>query len=263
MSSKLAVQMYTVRDHTKSGSELAESLRKIRAIGYEAVQLSAVGAMSGETPEVDAAAARRMLDDHGLKCIATHRSWDQLRFHADAEIEYHQILGCDYTAIGGAPGIANHTPDTFRTFAKEADELAQRLGSAGLQFGYHNHSIEFFRPERHGITLLDILIDECRPALQMELDLYWIEHAGADCLRILDRCRGRVPVIHIKDKEVVMGTNDTRMAPIGEGNLNWTAILPACESAGVMWYGVEQDDCYRDPFDCLKSSFEFLSAQGL
>ena len=57
MPSQLAVQMYTVRDFTHMASELAESLAKIRAIGYEAVQLSAVGAMNGDCPAVDAALA--------------------------------------------------------------------------------------------------------------------------------------------------------------------------------------------------------------
>ena len=62
---------------------------------------------------------------------------------------------------------------------------------------------------------------------------------------------------------MISGKNETRMAPIGEGNMDWPAILAACKAAGVCWYAVEQDDCYRDPFDCLQSSYEFLSGQGL
>jgi sugar phosphate isomerase/epimerase len=37
-----------------------------------------------------------------------------------------------------------------------------------------------------------------------------------------------VPVIHIKDKE--MAGNDPVMAPIGEGNLDWDSLIPACEA---------------------------------
>ncbi len=260
--SKLAVQLYTVRDHTNTAADFAETLRQISAIGYTAVQVSAVGAMGGETPEVDAATARRMLDDHGLRCIATHRPWDQLVNATAAEIDFHQTLGCDYVAIGGIPD-SDHTIESFRAFAKEAETLIEKLKPAGIRFGHHNHSLEFHRPERHGPTLEDVLIDEATPDLMLELDLYWIEHAGLNCVRILERCHGRVPVIHLKDKEVIAGTNDTRMAPIGEGHLDWSAILPACRAAGVDWYAVEQDNCYRDPFDCLRSSYEYLSAQSL
>ena len=50
MKGKLAVQMYTVRDHTRTADDLATTLARLREIGYEAVQLSAVGAMSGDSP---------------------------------------------------------------------------------------------------------------------------------------------------------------------------------------------------------------------
>ena len=78
MISKLAVQMYTIREHTQSRTDLEKSLRKISDIGYPAVQASAVKAMQGESPEVTVADFRRMLDDNGLRCIATHRNWDDL-----------------------------------------------------------------------------------------------------------------------------------------------------------------------------------------
>jgi hypothetical protein len=35
-------------------------------------------------------------------------------------------------------------------------------------------------------------------------------------------------------------------------------LLPALAAAGTEWIAVEQDTCSRDPFDSLKSSFEFL-----
>ena len=79
--------------------------------------------------------------------------------------------------------------------------------------------------------------------------------------RVLERCHGRVPVIHLKDKEVV--AEGPVMAPIGEGNMDWAHIVPACEAAGVRWYCVEQDTCRRDPFDCLQSSFAYLAGLGL
>ncbi len=253
--------MFTLREHTNTSEDLAGALCKVREIGYEAVQMSAIGAMNGEKPEVDAKLARTMLDDNGLRCIATHRLWDNLLNDIEAEIEFHQILGCDFVAIGGIPN-AEPTYDAFRKFVQQAEPVIERLKAAGIRFGHHNHSHEFHRPERHGKTLEDVLIDEAPPELMLELDLYWVEHAGLNCIRILERCHGRVPVIHLKDKEALPGENETRMAPIGEGNMDWPAIIAACEAAGVDWYAVEQDRCYRDPFDCLKSSFEFLRGFG-
>jgi acyl carrier protein len=257
--SKLAVQMYTVRDFTQTAQGLIESLKKIREIGYEAVQLSAVGAMNGETPEVDAKECRRILDGEGLRCIATHRRWEDLVNRPESEIEFHQILDCDYTAIGGIPGAyGERGEEGYSQFVTDAIPIIERLNEAQLRFGYHNHAHEFQRIGPGRRTLYDILIDEGEPDLLLEIDVYWADHAGVNPVRLFERCPGRVPVIHLKDKEVVPKEGPV-MAAIGEGNLDWDEILPACEEAGVDYYAVEQDVCRRDPFDCLRSSYTFLT----
>ena len=71
----------------------------------------------------------------------------------------------------------------------------------------------------------------------------------------------RMPVVHLKDMVVLNGQQ--AMAEVGEGNLNWPAILQACREAGVEWYAVEQDECQRDPFESLKISYDNLKAMGL
>ena len=258
---KLAVQMYTVREFTGDAVGVARTLKKISDMGYTAVQVSAVGAMNGENPEVSAQDMRRMLDDNGLACIATHRPWPNLLNDVDAEIEFHQTLKCDYAAIGGIPKEYGETPEGYRRFLGDAAPVIAKLKAAGIRFGHHNHSREFIRTEE-GRWLEDILVDEGGEDLMLELDLYWVEHAGLNCVRLLERCGGRVPVIHLKDKEVVSEEGPV-MAPIGEGNMDWEAIIAACEEAGVRWYAVEQDVCRRDPFDCLRSSHTFLRSKGL
>lgn len=262
MASKSAVQCYTLRDFMKTKEEFIESMKKCSEIGYEAVQLSAVGAMNGDEPEVDAAEARKILDDLGLKVIATHRDWDDLVNNTEAEIEFHQTLGCSYTAIGGIPQpYRGEGADGYSRFAKDSQGTIAKLKEASITWGYHNHSFEFERYADGPKTHYDILIEEGGPDFTLEVDTYWVVHAGADPIAIFERCPGRVPVIHVKDKEV--DGNEGLMAPIGEGNLNWDGIIAACEKAGTEWYAVEQDTCRRDPFDCLRSSFEFLKSKGL
>lgn len=259
-SSQLAVQMYTIRDQTKTAEDLAASLQKLHAIGYEAVQLSAVGAMDGETPLVSATLARKMLDDNGLRCAATHRNWDTLVNDTDKEIEFHQTLGCNYTAIGGIPGrYAEWGEDGFRQFVQDAAPVIARLKAARIRWGYHNHDHEFVRLESGHQTRYDIFLDQENADFMLEIDVYWAIHAGVNPERLFERCKGRVPVVHLKDKEVVPKQGPI-MAAIGEGNMDWAHILPACAAAGVEVYAVEQDVCPRDPFDCLRSSYAFLTS---
>lgn len=256
---KPAVQLYTVREHTRDVAGFRSSLETIAAIGYPAVQLSAVGAMEGDSPAVDARAAKEMLDENGLECIATHRAWDRLLNHTEEEIAFHRQLGCTYVATGGIPAsFGNQGADGYRQFVDQARPVIAQLAAAGIQFGHHNHSHEFQRIDSESTkTLFDILIDQGGDNYLLELDLYWAWHAGVDPAILLARCAGRVPVIHIKDKNVT--PDGPGIAAIGEGNLPWARILTACNDAGVRWLAVEQDTCPRDPFDCLRSSYQFLA----
>ena len=92
----------------------------------------------------------------------------------------------------------------------------------------------------------------------LEVDTYWVANAGVDPARLLDRCAGRIPVIHVKDMEVAP-VDGPVMAPVGEGNLDWNSILSSAKAGGTEWLLVEQDTCRRDPFLCLRSSYEFLT----
>lgn len=263
MAGTSAVQMYTLRELCKTTKDFADSLKRVSDIGYTAVQLSGIGCMGGESPEVDAKEGRRMLDDNGLRCAATHRSWDALAGQTEAEIEFHQTLGCDYAAIGGLPPAYREDGEAgFRRFVQESAPKIAKLKAAGITFGYHNHAHEFVRILPGTSTWYDVFVDEGGPDFTLEIDTYWAAHAGVEPVRLIKRCAGRLPVVHLKDKTVV--GNDTNFAPIGEGNLAWDDILPAFDAAGTQVYAVEQDNCYdRDPFDCLRSSYDFLASKGL
>jgi len=251
---QLAVQLYTVRDFFQTPDDMKRSLEKISAIGYRAVQLSAVGAMNGETPPVSAESARQMLDDNGLGCIATHRSWDSLKNATEQEIAFHQTLGCDFVAIGSLPGeFRARGADGYRECARQAVELAEQLAPAGLRLGYHNHAFEW--EKENGIAFFEVLQSS---GVMMELDVYWIAHAGANPQRVVESCAGQIPVVHVKDKAMI--GDEAVMAPVGEGNLDWDNLLPALARSGAEFLAVEQDICRRDPFDCLRSSWDFLSA---
>lgn len=253
---RLAAQFYTLRDFTTTTEGFYDALRRVKEIGYAGVQLSGVGCMGGDAPTVDAATARKWLDEFGLVCCATHRSWDQLLNQTAAEIEFHQTLGCTYTAIGGLWDYGQG-PDCYHRFLSELPAPLAALSAAGIRFGYHNHSHEFVRNPETGKTCYEILMEGPRE-LQLEIDTYWVAHAGADPAWLLRRSAGRIPAVHLKDMEILTPGGQA-MAPVGEGNLNWPAILDACQEGGTEWLIVEQDVCRRDPFDCLKSSFEFLN----
>lgn len=263
MNGRIAVQMYTLREFTKTRADFVKTLDRVREIGYTGIQLSAVGCMNGAQPEVGAAEARQLADARGLKIVATHRGWDAVSKQTQQEIDFHLALGCDYAAIGSLPQSYNERGlKGYQEFVKDAAPVIAKFKAAGIVFGYHNHAWEFKRVPEGG-TWYDVFVTAGAAAgLALEIDTYWVTHAGVNVVNLIKRSHGRLPVIHLKDKDVK--GNDGVFAPIGEGNLDWDAILPAFDAAGTKWYCIEQDDCYgRDPFDCLASSYKFLVSKGL
>ena len=70
----------------------------------------------------------------------------------------------------------------------------------------------------------------------------------------------RAVCVHFKDLEIV--ENNAVMAEVMEGNLDWDAIIAACEDAGTQWALVEQDICRRDPFESMEISYNNLKTKG-
>jgi sugar phosphate isomerase/epimerase len=251
----IAAQLYTVRQFAQTHEGLRDSLQKIRAIGYTAVQVSGIGPI----PDAD---VKQLMDDFGLTICNTHvRPSEALWNNLDAVIAQHKLWNCQHVAIGSMPQAFRAEGEAgFRRFAREASQIGEKLAAAGLTFSYHNHSFELVRFGK--LTGLDILYGESDPRyLQAEIDTYWIQHGGSDPAAWIRRVAGRMPVVHLKD--MVILSDVQVMAEIGEGNLNWPAILQACREAKVEWYAVEQDVCQRDPFESLKISYDNLRAMGL
>ncbi|MCK4324829.1 MAG: sugar phosphate isomerase/epimerase, partial [Armatimonadetes bacterium] len=82
-NSVIAVQLYTCRDFTNTLDELDETFGKLAEIGYEAVQLAAIGA------EHTAEQMKGLLDSHGLIACATHTGFADLRDNPEEQVEYH------------------------------------------------------------------------------------------------------------------------------------------------------------------------------
>jgi sugar phosphate isomerase/epimerase len=252
---RIAAQLYTVREHTKTRADFPETLRKLREIGYRSVQLSAVGCMNGE---VSAAECRAILDDLEMDAPLTHRPWDEIRDRTDECIAFHKTLGSELVAVGSIPGeYRAEGLDGYRRFVDDAEAPIAALKAAGLMFAYHNHAFEFERMGPDWKTPFEVMRSQGSSDFLFEIDTYWVFHAGIDVVALIDVLQGRIPMVHLKDMNPV--GNEIRMAPVGEGNLNWAHILSALNNAGTTLGAVEQDDCYgRDPFDCLRSSLRFL-----
>lgn len=260
MPASIAAQLYTVRDHTKTIDDIARTCQRVRAMGYEAVEAAALG------PH-DVAALARILGDNGLVCVCSHADLDDMVQESARCADYHAALGCAFASIGGF-GFGGHPTDQWRKFIDEYNVAAATMQEAGIRIGYHNHYQEWIR-NVDGVRPIDLLIRDLHPAVWIELDTYWVAHAGGEptdwIRRIADSGSPdlpRLPCVHFKDMQ--MDGEGTRiMCEVGSGNLHWPGILDACRAAGTQWHIVERDHGALDPFESLKVSLEQLQAMGL
>ena len=249
---QVAAQLYTVRDFLKTPADIAESLRKVKQIGYPAVQLSGLGPM----PEAELG---KLVADTGLVCCATHEDGAQILSDPTAVVAKLKALGCTQTAYPYPSGVKMDTLADVKAFAKGLNASGKVLHEAGMKLSYHNHSIEFRRLE--GALMMDVIYGETDPRyLQGEIDTYWVQHGGGDSEDWCRKLKGRLPLLHMKDYGV-NAESQPIFYEIGYGNLTWKPIVAAADASGCEWYIVEQDRCAGDPFDSLRMSFEFLKTQ--
>lgn len=249
----LAAQLYTVRDFTQTAEELLLTLKKIRQIGYTAVQLSAIGPIPPEK-------VKACLDKSDLRCCITHTAYDRLLSDLPAVIHEHQLWECQHVGLGHLPRhLIDQGEDGYLEFAKIANTIGEKLVDAGLTFSYHNHSFEF--QQFNGRTGLDIIFEETDPRFcHAILDTYWVQHGGGDSAAWIQKLNGRQSVIHYKD--MVIFERAHRFAEVGEGNMNWEPINQAVRDCAIPYIAVEQDICQRDPFESLEISYKNLVEWG-
>src|SRR5215203_5140664 len=94
MPTQVALQMYTLREFTKTPADIAKTLSRVKQLGYDAVQLSALG-------PIDPKELATILSNEGLVCCATHISLERMMNATSAVIDDHKLWNCAYTAIGG------------------------------------------------------------------------------------------------------------------------------------------------------------------
>ncbi|MFH1614204.1 MAG: sugar phosphate isomerase/epimerase [Planctomycetota bacterium] len=247
---QIAAQLYTVRDYLKTVVDITTSLKKIRKIGYQAVQVSGVG-------KIDYAELAKILQDEGLYCCATHEDPQLLLQEPERIIERLQKLGCRMTAC---PSPGRRTLKTFedvKDFASKLEQAGQMLTQAGITFCYHNHHIEFQQVD--GKTILQMIYELTdHRYVKAEIDTYWVQYGGGDPASWCEKMRNRLPAIHLKDYIITPDLQPTH-AEIGNGNLNWREIISAAVKSNCSWFIVEQDICPADPFDSLAKSFDYLA----
>ena len=273
MALPVAVQVYSVRDSAEAN--LADTLRKIKEMGYDGVEFAG---LYGYSPEY----IKGLIDGLGLIPVSAHIPLDEMIADPDKTFAAYQTIGVKFAAV---PYVTPERRPGAEKFEETIEAIA-KLGEIAKKYGitllYHNHDFEFTKVD--GEYGLDILYKRVpKEFLETELDTCWVNVGGEVPADYIAKYSGRTPVVHLKDffmsgklpkhlyaligideeeKEDEPSTFEFR--PVGHGMQDMPAILAAAEASGAQYVVVEQDEPSMglSRMDSIKTSREYLKSIG-
>ena len=259
------------------------TLKRLNELGFNAVELSQISMSEASVGEIERARVELGMEIAALSAALetpVGAPGDSLMNDFDKIVEDCKRLACGLVRIGMMPFSAMASKEALLDFCSRSNEMAARLAEQDIALYYHNHHIEFARYD--GKYILDI-IRESAPLMKFELDVHWIHRGGKDPVSVLKAYAGLVDLVHLKDYRIgqlapnafeFLQAGDlqafmaafegvVQFAEVGEGNLDFKAIIDQSLTSGAKYLFIEQDNQYgRDPFDCLATSRDNLIALG-
>ena len=244
---KLGAQLYTVRSRLTSAQEIEQTMKEIKAIGYDSVQLF------GSVELIENCAKFSIEAELSVVGVLV-----DINFCEKFENELFGIC-----KKYGIPDIgissSSHEYQNPDDYIDRVHCFGRKVKEQGFTFSYHNHGHEFVRLS-DGRTAMSHFVEKFDPDLvDFMPDTYWLHDGGYDVRYFLQETEGRVKILHLKDLKRLAEGGHT-YAEIGNGNLCFKEILKLAEALGIKQYVVEQDVCPADPIDSLKVSYNYLKS---
>ncbi|MGC4035159.1 MAG: sugar phosphate isomerase/epimerase, partial [Chitinophagaceae bacterium] len=222
--SLIGLQLYTVRDAMQK--DPAGTLAKVAAIGYNSVE-NATYTGTQNFYGMDAKAYAKLLKDNGLKNFSGHYRWGldekggvmkgSMLHEWDKAVDDAAAVGLKYMICAWLSPDERGNADHYKKLAAACNAAGETCKKAGIQFCYHNHDFEFEKED--GKYKLDTLLAEAdKDLVKMELDLYWVNKAGADPIQLFEQHPGRFPLWHVKDMD---NTPNHAFTEVGNGVIDF------------------------------------------
>lgn len=241
---KYAIQLYTLRDFISNEETLIQALLQLKEMGYQGVEFAGYYGIS-------IAKIKELLAETGMQAVGSHIGIDDLEHELEKSLSDAAALGLKKVAMSWS--AANSPEEIQRTLRvlKAAQEAAKTYG---MELLYHNHSHELQPVEGwEGLAL-----ERIKATVPLEVDLYWVFHAGFDPVRFLRENIAEIGLVHIKDGKKA----EPAPCALGEGENDIPGICAAAKDCGVEWLIVENDDPTPDGLQDAGRSMAYLKDCG-
>lgn len=254
--SGMAIQLYSF--HQDLDRDLAGTLRRIKALGFDRVETYPVA-------NVSAAQLRAALDAAGLRAVSAHLPWDRIKTDLAGVIADAKTLGVQQFGPGSinlfdGRGFRNMSLEDAAEAGAVLKRACSAAAEAGLRVFIHTHGNEF--APIAGTTPLDRMSREADNCFDIEADLAWVKWSGTDPAAFIRQYGRRVTSLHLKDvSQAAIGQEPGKIDPsnfpvIGKGSIDWPAVMRASAGAGVRYYIIEDESA--DPAAQIPHSLAYL-----
>lgn len=243
------LNLFSIRSMIKTEQEFYATALALKDAGYSYLQFSGA--------PFNAEVVGRVSKESGLPIVLTHMPLDRILNDTERLCEEHLAIGCRYIGLGAMDKTLVKNESECKKFIERLDKVAEKIESHGCKFFYHHHHFEFYR-FGDGETVMEY-IRKNTAHVNFTLDTYWLQYGGMDILSYIENFNGRIGCAHLKDYRI----NDSflpEFAPVGDGVLNFPALIKKMKSLGTEFFLVEQDDAVNrpDPMGEVTRSINYL-----
>ena len=259
----LGIQLWTVK--AEAQKDLEGTMKQLFALGFREIEFAGYYGRS-------AADLGKLMKGIGFTLVSTHAGADDIAAKGDQIIADAKTLGLKYIICSSPMSDAAKAklewakkmdaldPGDWKMNAELFNKFGKSVKAAGLQFGYHNHHVEF---KKFGDkTAFDTLFESTDPDLvKIELDVGWAVAARQDPIAILDKYKGRVVALHVKDiGKLADDPHQATTVAVGEGTIDWKKVIGAAKANGTKAFFYEQEAPYTRPvLESAMMSADYLS----
>ncbi len=250
----VGLNLYSIRTLIKTEEDFYNTCLKLKEMGYTKIQYSGA--------EYDPERIKRVSEKTGMPVVLTHMPMDRIINDTEKLMDEHETFGCKTIGLGAMPFDNFFDEKKFKETVDKLNIAAKKMAERGFKFSYHHHHYEFYKFGNE--VAFDYIINNA-PYINVTIDTYWLQYGGADILKILDRLKGRVTVVHLKDYKLFGNLEkwvmEPKFAPCGSGTLDFQAIVDKMREIGVEHFLVEQDDAceLENTMDLIKESVDYLT----
>ncbi len=239
---KIGLQIYSLRDALDADYE--GTLRKVKAMGYEGVEVYGSQLPATET--------KTLFANIGLEIIGHHFVLAELEHTFEACVARTKEIGTNNLICAWSMP----TPEqSWEDILESLRTITAQAKAAGINFMYHNHDHEISQTVQ-GQRVMDAIMEICN----VEIDVAWLRVGGLEAAQYLEQNAAKAQLLHIKD--VRLDGEVWNTVELGKGSVPLEQCLVAAAKTPSLWLIVEQDHSPH-PMLSAERNYQWLKQQSV